>query len=200
MLQNEMNQWGVAMRALTVIGLSAALICCAPETPQGARVANAEEACRAEAKAEWTTPSGPMRLHAAASGPTCGQSAASLVIRSEAGDALYASIYPVNTLYGFETASTAPAMQAALTAWIDPGGSPMRTTTDLPPWRPGAEQPESGEFPFFPSEQYAEPTAYEQLRTQALPIYCYPQGRESLSCLVLRDETLEPVGLQTFPG
>lgn len=188
------------MRVLTVLGLSAALSCCAPDTPQGARSANAGEACRAETSAIWTTPVGPMSVQASTSGPTCDQSVASLVIRSGAGDALYAAIYPVNTLFGFEQVASSEAMQAALAAWIEPGGSPMRTSTDLPPWRPDAEQPESGEFPFYPSEQYAEPTAYEQLRAQALPIYCYPQGRESLSCLVLREQSLETVGLQTFPG
>lgn len=191
---------GVAMRVLTVIGLSAVLSCCAPETPQGARVANADEACRAEATAMWSTPAGSMQLQASTSGPTCDKSVASLVIRNGSGDALYASIYPVTSLFGFEGTGSPEAMQKALAAWIDPSGSPMRTSTDLPPWRPDAEQPESGEFPFYPSEQYAEPTAYEQLRAQALPIYCYPQGRESLACLILREETLETVGLQTFPG
>lgn len=188
------------MRVISVLALSVALACCAPEAAEGPRTAKADEGCQAAAQAMWSTPAGPLALHAAATGPSCAQAVASLVVRSGSGDPVFAEIYPVESLFGFETAATAESMQQALAAWIAPDSSPLRSSVDLPPWRPGAEQPESGEFPFYPSEQYADPSAYEALRAQGLPIFCYPQGRESMACLVLRDGALESVGLQTFPG
>jgi len=31
-------------------------------------------------------------------------------------------------------------------------------------------------------------------------MYCYVQGMESLACLVISDEGLEKIGVQSFPG
>jgi len=123
-----------------------------------------------------------------------------LVIRDAAGEPLMAAAYPASNLFGFQEADSLGALQTALRDWIALDGSPMRTSADLPSWAMGAEQPESGEFPFYPAEGYAERAAFEELRGQAVPIYCYPQGMESLACLALREGQLESVGLQTFPG
>lgn len=157
-------------------------------------------ACTGSALSNWNTGQGPFTVEAYAGGPTCQQAVATIVIRDAEGAPMHVAAYPIEFLFGFAEVASAASLQSALQDWIAVEGSPLRTTADLPTWAVGAEQPESGEFPFYPAEGYAERTVYEELRGQALPAFCYPQGMESLACVALREGQLESVGLQTFPG
>lgn len=193
------------MRAATIVLMMAgalALSACDQIRPKTSAPQSASHGadCAASAQAAWTTPGGPLQVLASGSGPSCKQAVALLVIRSADGEAKHVAAYPISTLFGFEQAVTPVSLQSALQSWIAVDSSPLHTSADLPTWSVGAEQPDGGEYPFYPDEGFADRTAYEELRGQNLPIYCYPQGMESMSCVVLREGQLETVGVQTFPG
>ena len=86
-----------------------------------------------------------------------------------------------------------------LAEWVTPG-STMISTSALPEWPANAQAPESGEFPFYPEEGY-DREAYNALRTNNLPLYCYVQGMESLACIAFSGEgEVSKIGVQSFPG
>jgi hypothetical protein len=98
----------------------------------------------------------------------------------------------------FVEAKTRAQMTRALGEWLLQSHT-FRSTADLPPWKKGDEQPTSGEFPFYP-EAGVDRDGYEQWRAQRLPVFCYVQGMESMSCVVLKDGQMTKIGVQTFPG
>jgi hypothetical protein len=94
-------------------------------------------------------------------------------------------------------ATDAASMEAALNEWIWTPTSEGRTG-DLGDWAEGEPGP-GGEFPFLP-EEWISREDYLQLRKDNLPVFCHVQGRESLACYQLKNNALEKIGVQAFPG
>ena len=67
------------------------------------------------------------------------------------------------------------------------------------PWPPGAQQPASGEFPFYP-EEGVDRDYYEKARAARAPLFCYVQGMESMSCVAIIEGGMVKLGVQSFPG
>ena len=124
---------------------------------------------------------------------------ATLVVRAPDGKVLWAEAAPVEHVMTFVEVKTRKQMTRALGEWLSQS-HPFKSTADLPEWKKGAEAPASGEFPFYP-EAGIDREAYEQIRTEKQPVFCYVQGMESLACLGLsNDGSLSKVGVQLFPG
>ncbi|MGE0046642.1 MAG: hypothetical protein AB7J28_16065 [Hyphomonadaceae bacterium] len=151
--------------------------------------------CIARAETEWRAGEHIFNASALTSGPSCAQSAVLLIVRDSEGDIVWTDARPAAHVFGLRDARTATPMQNALSVWI---AQQPRTTASLPDWPAGADGP-AGEFPFRP-EEWLDREAYLALRTEGAPMFCYAQGIESLSCLIERDERLERIGVQAFPG
>lgn len=201
------------MRLRLVLAASLlALAACQPAaTPSGqpAAAAAAEPAaaeapasgCAATSNVMWG-PIGPSdhpsyRIEAYANGATCEAAVVTLAIRARDGFPIYAWSGAAQHLFGLADQPDTAAMNKALAEWMD--SSAIETTAALPPWDKTEGQPSRAEFPFMPAE-WLDKATYEAMRTEKLHTYCFPQGMESLNCLVLRDGQVEEVGLQLFPG
>ena len=160
----------------------------------GAAIA-ADEGCAAFARGLWPMGAGGPTLEARAFGPDCDSATVVLVVVGQAGP-LYQAAFAANRVFGLADADTPAQMTEALSAWITPQGA--RTTGELPPWPVGAEGPE-GEFPFVPHPGVPRET-YEDMRAVNQPVFCFPQGMESMRCLRALDAGVEDIGVQRFPG
>jgi hypothetical protein len=160
----------------------------------------AQAVCAARAAAPWRPLRGmEFQVSAEAVGPTCGAASATLSIADASGRALYRETLPAAQIMTLAYSEDEQAMQAALSEWIDPTNSSLRTSSELPVWRAEAEQPVLGEFPFYPEIAFGR-EAYAALRARDAPLFCFVQGMESLACLALEGDALTKVGVQTFPG
>ncbi len=195
-----------------------ALAACQPPAseavkPQGpataAEVATAAPAdgCNVSVEKPWIDQETPLRryiAHATVVGPTCQQGAVLLVIRQREGAPLYTWSGQVEYLFGLKDATDPAAMKTALMDWIDQGDE-VETTATLPSWEETEGQPRRAEFPFMPAEG-TDRARWEQLKTDRLEMFCFPQGSESSNCLALRPgadgagASIEEIGLQLFPG
>ncbi|MBU6407489.1 MAG: hypothetical protein KGS44_10210 [Alphaproteobacteria bacterium] len=161
----------------------------------GAAIA-AEDGCAALARSEWPIGVRGLRLEARAFGPDCDNATAVFVASTEQGP-LYQAAFATSQVFGLAEAETQEAMTVALSDWIAQRGA--RSTALLPPWPAGAGSPEAGEFPFTPAPWLTQ-AAYENLRAEDLPVFCMAQGLETARCLVAREDAIEDIGLQSFPG
>lgn len=178
------------------LALAAALCAALPAAPDAA----AQEGCTAQAAQTWAAAGQPaFTLEAFASGPTCADAVATLVIRTEDGAALYAEAFVAAWNFMLREATTPAQMEDALQRWIDPAEFNVGSTGALPEWAPDTDRP-AGEFPFYPSEIYAYRDSYEELRAANLPLYCVVAGSESGLCVVYLDGRIDEVGRQSFPG
>lgn len=193
-----------------------ALAACQPPATETAnpaeRAAATQEAatpaagCNVSVEKPWINQETPVRRYTAEAsviGPTCQQGVAVLVIRQREGTPIYTWSGEVEYLFGLKDAADPAAMKAALLEWIDQGAG--ETTASLPPWEETEGQPKRAEFPFMPAEGINK-AQWEQLKKDNLDKFCFPQGGESLNCVVLRPGTdgappsMEEIGLQLFPG
>ncbi len=189
---------------LVLAGLTAcALAACGPaaNTPVAANT-SAQPAvlndCAASARSTWIAAErGSYSAEAYASGPTCEQAVATIVVRAADGTAIMVEAAPTQHLFGLNEAKDSSAMQTKLAEWLDQQSSPFASSDKLPAWASGAAQPDSGEFPFYPD---IDREGYEQIRAAKAPMFCFVQGMESQACYALRDGQLERIGVQTFPG
>lgn len=157
-------------------------------------------ACEARATAPWRPLRGvELRALAETAGVACAGATATLTVTDASGRRLYMETLPVGQVMTLAAAEDSRAMQVALSQWIDQTQSSLRTTSELPVWIAGADQPTLGEFPFYP-EAGVSRDAYTALRRRDAPLFCFVQGMESMTCLALVDDTLTKVGVQTFPG
>lgn len=185
------------MRILLIASLAALGACTqeaagpAGETP----TAQAANNCPAQASAPWDA----FTIEAAASGADCAQAQATLTIRDANGGAVYTETYEAAQVMVLAGAGSPADMERMLREWVSPPGAAKDSTGDLPVWEANAEQPASGEFPFYP-EEGVDRAAYEALRRGDAPMFCYVQGMESEACLVAQNGAVTKVGLQTFPG
>ena len=168
-----------------------------PMTPPPVR-AQSKAGCAARAEATWLAGSKELTITAIADGKTCERAVATIVVRAADGQMLLANSYQTDQVMVLADQSTPDALAEALTQWIDPKASTMRTTGDLPAWPKGQPHP-PGEFPFYPAAGLARGN-YEALRAAKLAMFCYVQGIESLACEALQDGALVKVGVQSFPG
>ena len=182
------------MRALIVAASTLTLVACNQQTAEQSAEAAAENGCPATASATWET----FQIEASASGADCAQAQASIAIRN-GGEALWSEIYPANQVMVLAGAESVEDMQRRLNEWISPPGAARNSTGDLPVWAAGANQPMSGEFPFYVEED-VDRARYETIRGADAPMFCYVQGMESEACLALENGRLTKIGVQSFPG
>lgn len=160
--------------------------------------------CAGEAAVDWApVRNGPAyRVAASASNPICAEGDARIAVTDASGNTLFSGAYAIApmTTTVFADVASPDALKAALQQWIAPGQG-ADTTRELPDWPADAEQPQSGEFPFYPAEGMTR-DAWLRLRAQDKPVFCFVQGGESMNCLVLDAAagTLQSVGAQSFPG
>ncbi len=155
--------------------------------------------CPAALRRPWG-PSQQFVIEATVQGPSCDKAVVSLVIRRTDGTVELTESYGTASVFGLADAADPAAMDAALTEWVIPAERATQSTATLPEWAAGAGQP-GGEFPFlFDADQAFTRADWERLRTEALPMLCWPQGMESMACHVLREDRIDRIGVQTFPG
>jgi hypothetical protein len=121
-------------------------------------------------------------------------------VRNTSGEPIYTQSHITSDLMTLAPAADPAAMNTALTEWVAPETT-MSTTSTLPEWAANAEMP-GGEFPFYPDNHpdgYSR-EAYAAMRAANLPMFCYVQGMESLSCIIYGDGGIEHIGVQAFPG
>lgn len=180
----------------------AALAACNPSAQQAA-TESASPSCEAVANTTWAAGAKTkLAISASYDGADCTSAEAALTVTDAAGKQLYTFSLPVevaqNTI--FADADSADKMHTALAEWIDPAGNTtMQTTSALPEWKAGVEEPGNDEFPFMPEVSREE---YAKLRGENRPLYCHVQGGESMACLAFDEAAgaLVKVGLQRFPG
>lgn len=183
------------------VGL-AALTACGPKA-QEAAVASASPTCEAIANATWAASAKTnLAISAIYEGADCTSAEAALTVTDAAGKQVYTFSLPVETAQNtvFAEADSAEKMRAALAEWINPAGNTtMQTTSALPEWKPGDDEPGNDEFPFMPEVSREE---YAKLRGENRPLYCHVQGGESMACLTFDEAAgaMVKVGLQRFPG
>jgi hypothetical protein len=180
----------------------------ASETPAPAAETAAAEpvaGCNVSVEAPWINEENRRYFtEAHVFGPSCQQGVAMLVIRQREGTPIYTWSGLVEHTFHLKDAAEPEAMKTAMSDWIFQGPE-VDTTETLPPWEQTEGQPQRAEFPFMP-ESWFDKAAWDALKAEKLPMFCFPQGMESLRCAVLRagDATaptqMEEIGLQLFPG
>lgn len=190
---------GLAIALL--VGCSLAIGIASAATPK-----SASTGCAVRQTATWDPNFGkartgllaPFQIEAVSSGPRCATARVVLSIRNSAGTLLHRRTYRADQVMGLYNASNRAQMRTELRTWITfRGGENFHD--NLPAWPRGASEPEEREFPFRPADTITR-AQYNAVITQRTPVYCYVQGMESLNCLMLRDGTLVPFGIQSFPG
>jgi hypothetical protein len=158
------------------------------------------DGCDARAASQWAAGEASYSIEAVTSGPDCERAVATLTIRDSSGVPVYAEAYATRHLMTLAEPRDATAMQTALAEWVDPANNTtMATTSALPDWPANADAPANGEFPFYP-ESYIDREGYMALRQANTPLYCYVQGMESMACVTPRNDQVEKIGVQSFPG
>lgn len=184
------------MRILFAGALALMLAACSQAADQSATVTG----CAANATTSWAPEGGPaLNIEANVSGPDCQHAVATLVIRDAQNNVQWAEIYRAEHVMVLAGAADAAAMQTAANEWVAFDNHTMATTGALPEWPANAEQPQNGEFPFYPESDVTR-EIYNTYRTRDLPMYCYVQGMESQACLTWDTDRLVLLGVQTFPG
>lgn len=182
--------------AAAALALTSACTFVAPSSPQAA-----DAGCVVSASTPWRPLSGTeFTVESGTIGADCAKAVATIVVRNVQGEVLWSEAYPTEYVMVLAPAHDPEAMRAALAEWIAPeSNTTLQTTGALPEWPANADQPQNGEFPFYPNEG-VDRDSYNAIRTADTPMYCYVQGMESVNCLALRDGALESVGAQSFPG
>lgn len=183
---------------MRILGIASVLVltACQPREQTGALALG----CDARAATPWTAGDAQYSVEAVSAGPDCARAVATIVVRDSSGAPLYAEAHLAQHIMALAPATDAASMEVALREWTDAtNNTTMITTSALPDWPANATAPANGEFPFYPDTD-VDRAAYLDLRQASVPLLCYVQGMESLTCLALRNGQLENVGVQTFPG
>ncbi len=181
------------MRLCIVAASALALVACTQEAAEQSTDV-AENGCWASASGAWEG----LHVEASANGADCAQAEATLTIRN-AGGVLWSETYPASEVMVLAGAESVEDMQRRLNEWVNPPGAARNSTGDLPVWAAGAQNPMSGEFPFY-AEEGVDRARYETLRGADAPMFCFVQGMESEACLTLENGRLTKIGAQSFPG
>jgi hypothetical protein len=178
------------------------LAACSPadNAKQDWRTGAIASTCTASATQRWTPLSGVyFTVEAQSFGPGCENAVAAIAVRYAEQQLLYTEAFPAAHIAPLSGARDAVTMQTALADWINPETNVMQRTGDLPDWPQGADAPSGGEFPFIVEAGW-DREAYLAQRAANAPMFCFVQGMESLACLVRRNERMEKIGVQAFPG
>lgn len=135
-------------------------------------------------------------------GPTCKTGVSVIVIRDRTGAVVFSESVPNESNFVLREPANATQMHVALSEWLRQSDGDIRTADQLPAWNAELNMPASGEFPFYPEEQYATRDAWNALRASKAPIFCYVRGIESTTCLGFDRESglIFKIGAQSFPG
>lgn len=146
--------------------------------------------CTAEANRAWVVGTIAYQIDARLIGPDCARAVAFVVIRNPAGQPLYADAGPIAQIpLAFNPRADARTMQENLAAWIET--EPMaQDASQLPAWPAGAAT-----APATISTRLSR-AAYEAIRAEAAPLFCYPDSAESHACAALDalHGTITPLG------
>lgn len=136
-------------------------------------------ACAATTSRAWVVGTVAYQVDARLAGPDCARAVALIVISNPAGQPLYADAAPITQIpLAFNPRADARTMQENLDAWLTT--EPMaRDASQLPAWPAGAVT-----APVTVSTRLSR-AAYETLRAQAAPLFCYPDSAESHACAAL---------------
>jgi hypothetical protein len=166
----------------------------------------AQAICNASARAPWRAARElGYQLEAFAVGSSC-RSAVVVLAVTDKGKTIWATSRIADQVAMF-SGSLLPkdtAMKKALAEWLDTGlkASPANTGA-LPDWPQGASEPkrpEGEEFGFFIASDVSR-ESYLEWRRKKLPIFCFVQGMESESCIIVGDSgDIFEIGGMTFPG
>ena len=162
----------------------------------------APSACAREATHEvtWSADAATDIVTARSDGPSCAQTAVTLVIRNANGDPLwaFASTYFDLTMGGVgpEGADvvTEEQMDTFLQGWANVS---MMRSTELPEWR--ADAATLGES--VQGLSYDTPfnrETYEMLRTSDVPMLCYAAAAEGSQCLIIDPASRSPIMIVAF--
>ncbi len=156
--------------------------------------------CDARATMLWMPAQGQVVVAEAVSdGPTCALAVVTLVLRGPSGQPLWVDSRVASQVMTFGGVKTLAAMNKALNEWIAQRTSILARSDKLPDWQRGATAPQAGEFPFLPDADI-DREAYMKIRAAKVPVFCYVQGMESMTCVALTADGIMKVGVQTFPG
>jgi hypothetical protein len=155
--------------------------------------------CNVSVGTVWASgPTPKLRIEAFSDGPSCAKAVIVYVVRTSSGRVLHSASYTSEFVSTTGDARTPSQMRTALSYWIGVRGNRFDNAS-LPNWLPNAEEPEAREFGFFPDESISR-ADYLAVRASRTPLLCYAQGIESMKCLIWRNNSLEPFGVQAFPG
>lgn len=157
------------------------------------------QGCAAKVTVPWSGAKG-YKIVASSKGAKC--ASATIALSVVGPDGVAAGVYnaKVDENAEFIEVNSLKSMQTALTNWVTNGASERKTTSDLPEWPKGQDQPVSGEFPFYPEENVNQPF-YEDVRGARRPMFCFTQGMESASCIYIDAHGgVNTLGAQSFPG
>jgi hypothetical protein len=155
--------------------------------------------CVVSASTLWQDgPTPNLRVEAFSDGPTCAKSVSTIVVRTHTGAVVHNSSYVSEFVLPLSDARTTGDMRTALRHWIGTRGGRFDHAA-LPNWLATKTEPEPKEFGFIPAEGLSR-TDYLAIKANRTPVFCYVQGIESLNCLVWRNNSLQPFGVQQFPG
>ncbi|MEZ5972756.1 MAG: hypothetical protein R3C31_13180 [Hyphomonadaceae bacterium] len=175
-----------------------ALSACGPVT----NTAHTDTACARSATHDviWSTESAPDTITARSDGPTCEQAIVTLVVRSSAGDPLwaFASTYYDLTMGGIPPEGAAPVsdeqMDTFLAGWAD---VTLRRSSALPEWRAGFDTL-SASAQTFSYETPFDRETYETLRGRNTPMICYAAAVEATQCLIIDPASHAPTMIVAY--
>lgn len=178
---------------IAILAALLALAACGPSDTTGGY----SEPCSGAASRVWNAGDGQrLIISTMATGNACATATAELKVVDDRNEILFQQSYPTEQVMVLVGATSAADLQAKLERWL--ADAPGASGT-LPDWPAGAEQPMSGEFPFYPADGVMR-DAYLAARAANAPMWCFVQGMESQACLVLRDGRITNLGAQSFPG
>lgn len=141
--------------------------------------------CDMRVEKAWEGASG-FRIIADAVGVTCPEADISLVIagpRDQSHMAVNFKARNVPTIFGGALATLdRGGMQRALTHWIDEATVKLNDSGDLPEWPRRTADARDGAHVFHPEMSRR---AYEDLRAEKRPLFCFDADRNSVRCHVL---------------
>jgi hypothetical protein len=157
------------------------------------------QGCAAKVSVPWSGAKG-YKIVASSKGARCASATIALTIIGPDGEGteVYAAKADENAV--FVEVSNLKSMQTALSEWVSMPAKERKTTAELSEWPEGADQPSSGEFPFYPDE-HVDRLFYEDVRSTTLPMLCFVQGMESARCIYIDAHGgVNNLGAQSFPG
>lgn len=147
--------------------------------------------CSATAAAPWASAGERYEVSASTQGESCTSATLRLVLISPHGRGLWELEYhgaaAVRELYGVPGA---PEMKDALLAWITPAESDPRRSSELAAWPADAAGPDG-----FEPAAAMDRAAYEALRAEGRPLFCYGDAPGFDSCVALMtDDRVTAIG------